>query len=77
MSIFFIVYEVRKQFILVSLFRWARVFCSCNIFTSFNIYKLIFQEFDDHRDADDAVYELNGKDLMGERLVGSLILSDF
>ena len=27
----------------------------------------IFQEFDDHRDADDAVYELNGKDLLGER----------
>lgn len=25
------------------------------------------QEFDDHRDADDAVYELNGKELMGER----------
>ncbi|ESO83008.1 hypothetical protein LOTGIDRAFT_223166 [Lottia gigantea] len=28
-----------------------------------------FVEFDDHRDADDAVYELNGKDLMGERVV--------
>lgn len=27
------------------------------------------QEFDDHRDADDAVYELNGKELMGERWV--------
>lgn len=27
------------------------------------------QEFDDYRDADDAVYEMNGKDLMGERLV--------
>jgi len=27
-----------------------------------------FVEFDDHRDADDAVYELNGKDLMGERV---------
>lgn len=26
-----------------------------------------FQEFDDHRDADDAVYDLNGKELMGER----------
>lgn len=26
-----------------------------------------FQEFDDPRDADDAVYELNGKDLCGER----------
>jgi arginine/serine-rich splicing factor 4/5/6 len=25
------------------------------------------QEFDDYRDADDAVYELNGKDLCGER----------
>ncbi|KAK2727186.1 serine-arginine protein 55-like isoform X1 [Artemia franciscana] len=27
-----------------------------------------FVEFDDPRDADDAVYDLNGKDLMGERL---------
>ncbi|XP_035214318.1 serine/arginine-rich splicing factor 4-like isoform X3 [Stegodyphus dumicola] len=26
-----------------------------------------FVEFDDYRDADDAVYELNGKDLLGER----------
>ena len=26
-----------------------------------------FQEFDDYRDADDACYELNGKDLLGER----------
>lgn len=26
-----------------------------------------FVEFDDPRDADDAVYELNGKDLLGER----------
>jgi len=28
-----------------------------------------FVEFDDRRDADDAVYELNGKDLLGERIV--------
>lgn len=28
---------------------------------------LYFQEFDDYRDADDAVYELNGKELCGER----------
>jgi len=28
-----------------------------------------FVEFDDYRDADDAVYELNGKDLMGERVL--------
>jgi len=25
------------------------------------------QEFDDPRDADDAVYELNGKEMLGER----------
>lgn len=30
---------------------------------------MYFQEFEDYRDADDAVYELNGKDLCGERLV--------
>lgn len=29
----------------------------------------LFQEFDDYRDADDAVYELNGKELLGERWV--------
>jgi len=27
-----------------------------------------FVEFDDHRDADDAVYELNGKEILGERV---------
>jgi len=27
-----------------------------------------FVEFDDYRDADDAVYELNGKELMGQRV---------
>lgn len=33
----------------------------------FNVFCFVGQEFDDHRDADDAVYELNGKELLGER----------
>ncbi len=36
----------------------------------------VLQDFEDYRDADDAVYDLNGKDLMGERSV-STHLSDF
>ena len=27
----------------------------------------LFQEFDDYRDADDAVYDLNGRELLGTR----------
>lgn len=30
-------------------------------------FGVCLQEFDDYRDADDAVYELNGKELLGER----------
>lgn len=36
---------------------------------AYNLPIYLFQEFDDHRDADDAVYELNGKELLGERSV--------
>jgi hypothetical protein len=28
---------------------------------------MVLQEFDDYRDADDAVYDLNGKELLGVR----------
>jgi hypothetical protein len=31
-----------------------------------------FVEFEDYRDADDAVYELNGKEILGERQVLSI-----
>lgn len=37
------------------------------IFRDFYNLFFLFQEFDDHRDADDAVYELNGKELCSER----------
>eukprot|EP00118_Oscarella_pearsei_P004452 m.19102 g.19102 ORF g.19102 m.19102 type:complete len:116 (+) comp27785_c0_seq6:566-913(+) len=34
-----------------------------------------FVEFDDYKDADDAVYELNGRDLLGEKVVVELARS--
>lgn len=37
----------------------------------------LLQEFDDYRDADDAVYELNGKELCGERYAYCIYLTDF
>lgn len=34
-----------------------------------SLYRYGFVEFDDPRDADDAVYDLNGKELCGERVI--------
>lgn len=47
---------------------WFSVVSLCGICFTYR-YRFVIhtQEFDDHRDADDAVYELNGKELMGER----------
>lgn len=43
------------------------------IVLTFNVpsssYRYGFVEFDDPRDADDAVYDLNGKELCGERVI--------
>ncbi len=51
-------------------FAWVMVFDPA-MFSSFKkkylLCVLSSQEFDDHRDADDAVYELNGKELCSER----------
>lgn len=49
--------------------------CPCGKLCSLTICAFAFSrrygfvEFDDNRDADDAVYELNGKELCGERVV--------
>ena len=32
------------------------------------MFWLLFQEFDDYRDADDAIHDLNGKELLGTRI---------
>ena len=41
-----------------------------------NVHATRLQEFDDPRDADDAVYELNGRELLGERCVESVLNMD-
>uniref|UniRef100_A0A4W5QLY3 Serine and arginine rich splicing factor 6b n=1 Tax=Hucho hucho TaxID=62062 RepID=A0A4W5QLY3_9TELE len=41
-------------------------FCGCGMLLEVDLKNV---EFDDTRDADDAVYELNGKDLHGERVI--------
>lgn len=39
------------------------------IYLSILSFRYGFVEFEDNRDADDAVYELNGKELCGERII--------
>lgn len=56
------------QLISVTQFKYLKITLPM-IFFSFSFR----QEFDDYRDADDAVYELNGKELLGERSVESLL----
>lgn len=48
---------------------FAFVVRKCDDFITITTENVHFvpQEFDDYRDADDAVYELNGKELLGER----------
>jgi hypothetical protein len=48
---------------------WAVLFALVCVLVNVNTQMTVspLQEFDDARDADDAVYELNGKDLCGER----------
>lgn len=41
---------------------WLKLFSDAH----FGVH--LFQEFEDNRDADDAVYKLNGKELLGERV---------
>lgn len=49
------------------LYKLTRIFIYLFKFTS--IYLNIWQEFDSSRDADDAIYDLNGKELAGERVM--------
>lgn len=41
------------------------------------MHQFVSKEFEDYRDADDAVYELNGKELCGERYEKQLISKAF
>lgn len=43
--------------------------CVCLHLNNTLCYRYGFVEFEDNRDADDAVYELNGKELCGERVI--------
>uniref|UniRef100_A0A8C5QFV8 Uncharacterized protein n=1 Tax=Leptobrachium leishanense TaxID=445787 RepID=A0A8C5QFV8_9ANUR len=46
----------------------AKISCACFYYCC-SIYTQIDFEFEDHRDADDVVYELNGKELCSERVM--------
>jgi len=49
--------------------RRKRHLAPTRLISSMTFFSLsVAQEFDDYRDADDAVYEMNGKELLGERL---------
>ena len=43
----------------------------------YDINFLSFQEFDDYRDADDAVHDLNGRELLGERYIQYILGQPF
>ena len=44
----------------IFLYMWFRLFCS---------FQITIQEFSDHRDADEARYQLDGRDVDGSRIV--------
>lgn len=62
-----VTYFYKIDFRLLSVYHICIMICFVDCADVLSSLMYNFQEFEDYRDADDAVYELNGKELLGER----------